>query len=73
MCFTRHYDSRFLSLSEVADKVCMGKSTILKWESESKFPKAIRLSRAKRVWLKADIDSWMIEKIQLVSDGNLVS
>jgi predicted DNA-binding transcriptional regulator AlpA len=53
---------QFTSLPDVSEQTQMGKSTILAWEAMGKFPKAVRLSRNKRVWLQSDIDSWMIEQ-----------
>ncbi len=52
----------FIDLKEVTKRVCMGKTTVLQWEAEGKFPKAIRLSPNKRVWLDADITQWMLDK-----------
>ena len=49
----------FLRLRDVADRTAMGASTILAWEKSGKFPKAIRLSPGKRVWLSADVDQWV--------------
>jgi predicted DNA-binding transcriptional regulator AlpA len=53
---------QFSSLPNISEQTQMGKSTILAWEALGKFPKAVRLSRNKRVWLQSDIDSWMIEQ-----------
>ena len=54
--------SRFIDLREVTSRVCLGKTTVLLWEAEGKFPRAVRLSPNKRVWLDADITQWMLEK-----------
>ena len=51
---------RLIDIKEVSKKVSLGRTTILSWESETKFPTAIRLSPGKRVWLEADVDSWII-------------
>ena len=53
---------RFLSIQEVARRTDFGKSTVLSWESQGKFPRAIRLSATKRVWLEADINAWILEQ-----------
>ncbi len=53
---------RFLNIGKVADTVEMGQSTVLAWESQGKFPRAIRLSPTKRVWLEQDIHNWMMAK-----------
>ena len=55
-------DLIFITLSQVIEKVSLGGSTILRWEKLGKFPEAVRLSSTKRVWLKSDIDRWMLEK-----------
>lgn len=53
---------RFIKLHEVASQVGMGKSTILAWESQGRFPKAVRLSKTIRVWLEHDISNWIALK-----------
>ena len=54
-----HVKPSLLRLQEVAEIVAMGTSTILSWEKSGKFPKALRLSPGKRVWLASDIDHWI--------------
>jgi predicted DNA-binding transcriptional regulator AlpA len=51
---------RFRSLPEVSQIVQLGESTILAWEATGKFPRAIRLSKTRRVWLEQDIHAWMM-------------
>lgn len=53
---------KFINLKEVTQRVCLGKTTVLQWEAEGKFPRAVRLSPNKRVWLDADITQWMLDK-----------
>ena len=53
---------RFKSLPEVSQITQLGKSTILAWEAQGKFPKAIRLSKTRRVWLEQDIHHWMLSQ-----------
>ena len=53
---------KFINLKEVISRVCLGKTTVLLWEAEGRFPKAVRLSSNKRVWLDSDITQWMLEK-----------
>ena len=55
-------DLIFITLSQVIEKVSLGGSTILRWEKLGQFPEAVRLSATKRVWLRSDIDRWMLEK-----------
>ncbi len=53
---------KFINLKEVISRVCLGKTTVLQWEAEGKFPRAVRLSPNKRVWLDTDITQWMLDK-----------
>ncbi len=53
---------KFERLDEVSKKTKLGKSTILAWESQGKFPKAVRISPTFRVWLESDINRWILEK-----------
>ena len=53
---------RFIKLPEVSSQTGMGKSTILAWESQGRFPKAVRLSKTIRVWLEHDISNWIALK-----------
>ena len=53
---------RFKRIDDVSDITGMGKSTILAWESQGRFPKAVRLSPTFRVWLEADVHAWMLAK-----------
>ena len=53
---------RFLKLDQVYGITQLGKSTILAWESQGRFPKAVRLSPAFRVWLESDVHEWMMNK-----------
>jgi predicted DNA-binding transcriptional regulator AlpA len=55
-------DLKFITLAQVIEKVSLGGSTILRWEKLGQFPDAVRLSSTKRVWLRSDIDRWMLEK-----------
>ena len=55
---------RFLRLPEVSHLTGLGKSTILAWESQERFPKAIRLSPTVRVWMARDIEDWMKSQYQ---------
>lgn len=59
---TNQTEVKFIRLPEVVNLTGLGKSTILAWEVNGKFPQAIRLSATMRVWLKQDITDWIIEK-----------
>lgn len=54
--------SRFLRLPEVSHLTGLGKSTILAWENQKRFPRAVRLSPTVRVWASGDIESWIKER-----------
>lgn len=50
---------RFLKLEDVSSITQLGKSTVLAWESQGRFPRAVRLSPSFRVWLESDVHEWM--------------
>ena len=60
----------FLKLEEISNKTKLGKSTILAWESQGRFPAAVRLSPAFRVWLEADVYKWMLAKHAEMAGNN---
>jgi predicted DNA-binding transcriptional regulator AlpA len=53
---------QFLKLEDVSKITQLGKSTILAWEAQGRFPLAVRLSPTFRVWLEADVYAWMMSK-----------
>lgn len=55
------HSPRLLRIDAVANKVAMGKSTILAWEATGRFPRAFRPSSTLRLWLESDIDGWISE------------
>ena len=57
-------EQRFKSLPEVSEITQLGKSTILAWEAQGRFPKAVRLSKTRRVWLEQDVHHWMLQKYE---------
>jgi predicted DNA-binding transcriptional regulator AlpA len=50
---------KFLDITEVSKRTTLGKSTILAWEAQGRFPLAVRLSKTRRVWLESDVHNWM--------------
>lgn len=50
---------RLLDINAVSELTSLGKSTIRLWESLGKFPKSIKLSQTKRVWLESDLNKWI--------------
>jgi predicted DNA-binding transcriptional regulator AlpA len=58
---------RFLSKSEVRDKVKLSHTEIARREERGEFPKRIALGShrtSRRVWLEEAIDAWMDDQIQ---------
>jgi len=53
---------KFLRLPEVSARTGLGKSTLIAWETQGKFPKAIRLGLNFRVWLESDVNEWILNK-----------
>lgn len=53
--------NRFRNIIETSEIVSLSKSTILLWESQGRFPQAVRLSKKKRVWLESDINEWVLK------------
>ena len=59
---TKEDSPKFLRIDDVQKITQLGKSTIIAWESQGRFPAAVRLSVTFRVWLEADVHNWMMEK-----------
>ena len=53
--------NRFKNINETSEIVSLSKSTILAWEIQGRFPKAVRLSKKKRVWLESDLNDWVLK------------
>ena len=53
--------NRFLNIDQASEIASLSKSTILLWESQGKFPNAVRLSKKKRVWLESDLNDWVLK------------
>ncbi len=53
--------NRFKNINETSEIVSLSKSTILLWESQGRFPEAVRLSKKKRVWLESDLNDWVLK------------
>jgi predicted DNA-binding transcriptional regulator AlpA len=50
----------FLDINQASQIASLSKSTILLWESQGRFPRAVRLSKKKRVWLESDLNDWVL-------------
>ena len=55
---------RLLDIESVSQATTLGKSTIRLWESQERFPKSIKLSQSKRVWIESEINDWILSKSQ---------
>lgn len=53
---------RFINIKEVCRRTCLGKTTVLNWEANGNFPRAVRISSNKRVWYEGDINAWILSK-----------
>ncbi|QDC90056.1 AlpA family phage regulatory protein [Candidatus Methylopumilus universalis] len=51
----------FLDINQASQIASLSKSTILLWESQGRFPRAVRLSKKKRVWLESDLNDWVLK------------
>lgn len=60
--FDQECPQRFVSIDHICERVGLGKSTVLLWESEGRFPCAVRLSATKRVWYEPDVHEWMLAR-----------
>ena len=56
----QNLSNKFIDLNKVSEACSLGKSTVLLWETQGRFPKAVRLSKTKRVWLESDINDWIL-------------
>ncbi len=50
---------RFLKISEVVDLVGVSRATIYRMIDSGAFPRPVRVSAMRVVWVKAEIDAWM--------------
>jgi len=54
---------RFLRLSEVQERVGLGRTSIYKMMGEGKFPKPVNTQGRNVAWLDSEIDEWMMDRI----------
>lgn len=53
---------RAITISELVNKVSLGRSTIYRLIDEGKFPKPFQLVPNRNAWIEEDIDRWLAEK-----------
>ncbi|MBZ5875242.1 helix-turn-helix transcriptional regulator [Chromohalobacter israelensis] len=54
---------RFLKLKDVMHLTGLGRSTVYKYISESRFPKPVTLGERNVAWVEDEVQEWMLEKI----------
>ncbi|MBV5326503.1 MAG: AlpA family phage regulatory protein [Chlorobium sp.] len=57
------FHTNFLPLDKVEQKTNLSKSTIRRMEIAGNFPRRHRISPRRIVWLAADIEAWIQEKV----------
>ncbi len=60
---------KFIDIHKVCEMTSIGKTTLLQWEAQGIFPRAIRLSPHKRVWLASQVTEWMLAKVEISAGG----
>jgi prophage regulatory protein len=56
--------NQLLRLTDVSKLTTLGKSTVLLWVAQGKFPKPIMLSKTTKVWRYQDVVSWISKSTQ---------
>lgn len=51
-----------LKIGDVAEKVSLGRSTILKMVASKEFPRPFRVAPNRVAWMESEIDGWLIER-----------
>lgn len=54
---------RFLRLSEVQERVGLGRTSIYKMMREGNFPKPVNTLGRNVAWLDSEVDEWMMDRI----------
>jgi prophage regulatory protein len=52
----------YLSVSQVAKRLSIGKSTVWRWVAQGKFPKPRKFSSMTTRWALVDVETWEQEK-----------
>jgi prophage regulatory protein len=55
--------NRFIDRSEVERRVSLRRERIRQLETLGKFPRRIRLSARRNVWVESEIDQWIADRI----------
>jgi len=63
---------RILRLPKVLDRTGLGRSTIYAYIASGKFPKPIPLGPRAVGWNEAEVDEWLIQKINRSHNLNII-
>lgn len=55
--------TRFLRMSQVQARTGLSRSTIRRWVKRGLFPQPIRLGECVLVWIEAEVEQWIRERI----------
>ena len=56
--------NQLMRLANVSELTTLGKSTLLLWVAQGKFPKPIMLSKTTKVWRYQDVVNWIADSAQ---------
>jgi prophage regulatory protein len=60
--------NQLMRLTDVSELTTLGKSTLLLWIAQGKFPKPIMLSKTTKVWRYQDVINWIADSAQSALD-----
>ena len=60
--------NQLLRLADVSKLTTLGKSTLLLWVAQGRFPKPIMLSKTTKVWRYQDVVNWIDDSAQSALD-----
>jgi predicted DNA-binding transcriptional regulator AlpA len=61
---------RFITASEIAEELGVCERTILNWSEAGIFPKPLRLSLRKRVWLRVEVEDHYLQQHREAQDAS---
>lgn len=70
MATNQHNPPRFIDRLEVERRVRFKRERIRQLEVLGKFPRRIRLSQRRNVWIESEIDQWIADRIR---DGRVAA
>jgi len=57
--------SQFIRLPQVKELTCLSKSSIYRLMDEGDFPKQIPLGARSVVWVKSQVEDWILSKVKV--------